>query len=261
MLAIGVDDEAVVARARAHARAGAPAARRRSSAGSSGRVARHAEVGQVDRRRVRVPWPSLVLRQSCRRFQAAARWRPRSITCELVGVDVQPRPDLAVGPLARGPPRRSALAEPEVDPAELAAGVPAADGQLPPLRRGRRPATSIQAPMASRFGPACVEPDGDPVAHRRRAARRRPTPTLRQSSTRLAVVDLDEVEQAVEVEVGERGAAAAVEARRSRRSAPASANVPSGWPSSRLLGSRMRVVGLRARRCPWRRTGRRSRRC
>ena len=46
----------------------------------------------------------------------------------------EPRPDLAVGPLdadvGRGPP-----AQPEVDPAELAADVAAADRQLAPHRR------------------------------------------------------------------------------------------------------------------------------
>ena len=68
----------------------------------------------------------------------------------------------------------------------------------------------------------------------------------------LAVVDLDQVEQAVEIEVGQRGAAALGRSSTIPASSAPSMNVPSGWPSSRLLGSFCGVVGHARRRCPWR---------
>ena len=66
--------------------------------------------------------------------------------------DRHPRPHLAVRPLTRTS-ACVAGAEPEMGPAELAAGVATTDGQLAPLDRRSPTLTSSQAPIASRFGP------------------------------------------------------------------------------------------------------------
>ena len=105
--------------------------------------------------------------------------------------------------------------------------------------------TSIQAPMASRFGAGLRE------LHRRASgpsapgAAASPAPTLRQSLTFSRRVDLDEVEQAVEVEVDQGRAPRARRSRRCRPSSAPSTKVPSGWPRSRLLGSFAAKSGMR----------------
>ena len=63
--------------------------------------------------------------------------------------------------------------------------------------------TLIQAPIASRFGPWLLEADGRPVTHRRRrSARARADPSPEPDV--LPARDLDDVEQAVQVEVDHR---------------------------------------------------------
>ena len=85
---------------------------------------------------------------------------------------------------------------------------------------GWRSRTAIQWPIGSgRVGVAAA--DVAPQRHR------------------LDAVDHDEVEQPVEVEVDEGGAAGPVVADDARPSSAPSTNVPSAWPISRLLGSRV----------------------
>ena len=125
--------------------------------------------------------------------------------------------DLAVRPQDADLGARSPRPRPDVDPAELAA----ARGRRRPSARGASSSpptrTSSQPPIASRFGlPDRRTRTCEPVAHRRRAPRAVPRADVPPDPDRRAVVDLDEVEQAVEVEVGERRAAAPVEARGSR---------------------------------------------
>src|SRR5581483_5524183 len=62
---------------------------------------------------------------------------PRDLD-ELVGAHLEPRPMLAVGPLDADP-GAGCRAEPEVDPAELAAGMATADRDLAPERRVPEP--------------------------------------------------------------------------------------------------------------------------
>ena len=68
----------------------------------------------------------------------------------------------------------------------------------------------MMAPMASRFVPALVDPDPEPVAHRRRGVGRAGADVAPQPSRRPEVGH-DEVQEAIAVEVGERRAAPAVE--------------------------------------------------
>ena len=68
--------------------------------------------------------------------------------------------------------------------------------------------TSIQAPIASGLGPSLRRRTREPVAHRLRLSAS-PAPTLRHSGTFSRAVHLDQVEQAVEVEVDQRRPAAA----------------------------------------------------
>ena len=107
---------------------------------------------------------------------------PRSIVTYSSTGDRQPRPDLAVRP--RDPDLRARrAAEPEVDRAELAAGVAAADRHLARRRPWSPARTSTQAPIASRFGAWLAQPDAEPVAHRLPGRRPCPHPTFRQSAT------------------------------------------------------------------------------
>ena len=100
-----------------------------------------------------------------------------------------------------------------------------ADPDLEPARRWRRGSVPAGGPGS---------PSQLPIGAGLAAS---PEPTFRQSFTGSTEVDLDEVEQAVEVEVGQRGAAARARSRRCRRRRRASVNVPSAGPRNRLLGS------------------------
>ena len=182
------------ARGRRRRRAGRSRARRpaRAEPVEAGRVergrdlgpgVRHPEVGQVDRGEPR-RWPSSGPSRQLRwrRPRTAPRWRPAR--CRRTGSrsTVQPRAHLAVGPLDAdlGVARRS----------RARSGSSRAGRRRGRRRRSARGAastsptlTSIQAPIASRFGPGCASRSAEPVAHRRRLARRRRRPTFRQSLT------------------------------------------------------------------------------
>src|SRR5258706_4607369 len=128
---------------------------------------------------------------------------------ELVGVGMQPGPDRPVGPLDADLGARRG-AEPAMHPAGLPAVVATADGQLA-THRGV-PDAHLD-PCADRIAvrPGLGRAHGQPVAElgrRRRVARADAPPDLDRGTE----VDLDEVEQSVEVEVGQRRAATEVEA-------------------------------------------------
>ena len=100
-------------------------------------------------------------------------------------------------------------AQSEVDPAELAAGVAAADRHLPLDRPVVGPDLD-PGPDRVTIGAGLLEPDGDPVAHRR-GLRGVSRPDVPVQADVLAAVHLDDVEHAVEVEVDDGGSAAARE--------------------------------------------------
>ena len=131
-----------------------------------------------------------------------------------------------------------------MEPAELAAGVAAADGQLAPDRPRRRPGPRSTPRSRRGSAPGCASRSAEPVAHRRRRGRPCPHPTFRHSRRRLAEVDLDEVEQAVEVEVGDGGAAAAGEARAIAGRLGGLDERPVGLAEQEVARVLRRVVGL-----------------
>ena len=153
--------------------------------------------------------------------------------------------------------RTSALvgvAEPEVQPAELPAGVAAADGDLVDVRCGRRRAPRPTRRWRRRWAPAgCSRTASQlPIAAGASAS---PEPTLRHTRDRLDAVDDDEIEQPVEVEVDERGAAGPVVADDPGRLGALDERAV-GLPDQQVAGvTRWRSPPVR-RRCPWRRTGR-----
>src|SRR5437773_976906 len=118
---------------------------------------------------------------------------------ELIGADPRPRPRRAVRPQDAhvGPARRT---ESNVDPAELAAGMPATDRQLTAHRRvtdpDLEPGTDRVAVRAR-----LLRAEGEPAGGRCRGCV--PYAEVPPDPRRRPQVDLDEVEQAVEVEVGE----------------------------------------------------------
>src|SRR6185437_8004308 len=113
------------------------------------------------------------------------------------------RPEDADVGLARRP-------ETDVDPAELPPGVTAPDRQLPPHRRV---ADLDLEPAADRVAVRAGLGDAErqPVPHRRGFGGI-PAADAPPDLRRRAEVDLDEVEQTVEIEVGQRRPAAAIEA-------------------------------------------------
>ena len=210
VLAVGVDDEPVVAARRRPARGARSTRSAYSAAGSSGRStrARRSRGGRPSR-----AGPSVIGRRAHGaggvHGAAAAARRGR---CPRTGsaASVIHGPTSPSGQVTR----TSALvgvAEAEVRPAELAAGVAAADHELAPGDRGSPIRVSIDGAdrVAVRAGLAAAG---------RRASR--PSPPAHRPMPRADVapqpggrreVDHDEVEQPVDVEVGERRAAAPVE--------------------------------------------------
>ena len=96
-----------------------------------------------------------------------------------------------------------------MDPAELAAGMAAADGQLTPPRRAARPELDDRADRVD-VRRRLPDPERDPVGRALVAALDRAD--VAPQAHRRAVRRLDKVESAVDVEVDERRPAAAVEA-------------------------------------------------
>ena len=139
------------------------------------------------------------------------------------------------------PPAR--IAEPEMGPRQLAAGVATADRQLAPLH-AVADATSIQPPIALRFGPSWIGLHLDPVAERRRVV----PPKL----CGRVPVDDQKVDGAVEVEVGERRAARLARSSRCRALSPISTNLPSARCIRRLFGSFWPRSPSSRAHCPWR---------
>src|SRR3954469_21758572 len=157
------------------------------------------------------------------------RWRPPLDApaamvedLEAVRIDALPRRRLAVRPFDLDLGRRG-RSQPEMKPPELAAAVAAADRDLPPLDqvadpdhdggadrvhvRGRRPKAHGQ-PVAG------IARGGDsPAGGVRAPARGRGSdgPGVPPDPHRRSVERFDEVEAAVEVEVGDGGAAPAIE--------------------------------------------------
>ena len=130
-----------------------------------------------------------------------------------------------------------------MEPTELAAGVPAADGDLTadgalahPHLDPRTDGVDVRRRLS--------EPDRDPVAHRRRSlgvAVGRRCATASRSTRRLTTTRSS-------IPSRLRSTSAAPRAGRSRRCPPPprpSTNVPSAWPISRLLGSRVALPDLR----------------
>ena len=89
-----------------------------------------------------------------------------------------------------------------MDPSQLSAGMPATDGEFGRKVRSHD-AISIQAPIASRFGPAWSSRNATqcPIGSGSSGV---PEPTLRHTWTGSRRGHDDEVEQAVEVQVDER---------------------------------------------------------
>ena len=213
VLAVGVDDQAVVAALRPSARGGARAARRTAPAGSSGDAVGHPEVGQVDVREAGRPRRRRHAAQPPAVDHGSIGWsrRARSMHEAVSAATGIHGPDLAVGPgdpdlrVARRRPARSGSS-------------PAAPLAWPPPTVTSRwtvrspTLTSTHAPIASRFGAGSVQPQRRASGPSAPAPRPCRPPTFRHSLTFSRRVDLDEVQQPVQVEVGERGAAAAREA-------------------------------------------------
>ena len=238
MLAVGVHDEPVVARAAARARSAVeprPRTRRPGISGLAGRASRSraARPGRGGPLGVRVVTSSLTAGAT-----ATARPASRRARSSRTG----PPPTSSQGPTVPSghwtrTSRRRRRTEPDVDPAELAAGVPATDGQLAADRRvadlDLDPGAD-RVPVRAGLGQAW---SAEPVAHRRRRrgrlrrrrrsaragpARRRLTSTRSSRPSRL------------------RSASAAPRPRAKSRMPAASAtwtNVPSGWPRNRSDGS------------------------
>ena len=172
---------------------------------------------------------------------------------ERVGVDGRPGPGLAVGPVhpELGP---IGIPEPDVDPAELPAGVTAADGDLVDGRAIADPRLDPRADGVD-VRARLVQAHRRPRAHRLGCVGVAPSDVAPQRDRRVAVDD-DEVEQPVEVEVDEGGA-----------SRPLVADDPGGLgPLDEACRRAGRSAGCWGhgsrsppppRRCPWRRTGRR----
>ncbi len=119
----------------------------------------------------------------------------------LVGRHRDPGPDLAVGP-GHAHLGRLGRTEPEVGRSQLARDVAAADGDLALLAAG---VAADLDPGADRVtvGAVLGRLDGQPAAHRR-GFRGRAGTGVAPDLCLVAQVDLDQVEQAVEVEVHER---------------------------------------------------------
>ena len=128
------------------------------------------------------------------------------------------------------------LAEPEMQPAELAAGMAAADRDLAP-HDGIAFAASPRSRRRSHRG-------SEPAARASpRSSGRHSALVLRQTCAGRIAVDDHQVEQPVEVEIGERRAARLPMLAMPALS-PASVNLPSACCSSRLLGSFIAKSGI-----------------
>ena len=127
---------------------------------------------------------------------------------ELVGIDRKPRALLTIGP---GDTHLGARGRPEahVQPAELAADVPTADRQLMPDGDVADPHVDPRADRVA-VRARLLDLEHEPMAHRGRRVGR-PCSDISPDDGIGSVVDLDEVEQAVEVEVGQRRAAPPIE--------------------------------------------------
>ena len=156
VLAIGPHDEPVVAALVPCARASAPAALGEDRRRQQRLDGRHAEVGQLDVGQHGLP---LCGSHSCTSSLIGGRHGPRRRLVraalddrELVGRAASSTDRPRRRATARGRRRRSASPSPTMEPAELAAGVPAADGHL--VRHWVRSPTrtSTHAPIASTFG-------------------------------------------------------------------------------------------------------------
>src|SRR5207245_11743007 len=106
-----------------------------------------------------------------------------------------------------GPVRRP---QAKMDPAELAAGMAAADRELAPLDP-IADAYLRPCPDRVRVRPWLHDVQGEPVAHRARSGGLAAT-DVPPEAYRRPVADLDQVEHPVEVEVGQRGSPPPVEA-------------------------------------------------
>src|SRR4051794_33463617 len=150
-------------------------------------------------------WPARRLRRRRRRTA-----RDDNV---LVHPDVDPRADLSVRP-GDADAGGGRGAESHMDGPELTTGMPAPNGQLP---MDRRVADGSVDPGADRVDVRLRlrRTDPDPVAHRDRRGGR-PGADVAPDPGRITRVRLDEVEQAVAVEVHERGASAAREAKEPR---------------------------------------------
>ena len=211
VLAVGVDDQPVVA-ARRRSRSRSASSRAAYSDGGQLRARRRASRSRAGRswaRRaldVRRRHGALLLRVAA---TAGSRSRRARSIDELVGRRVEPRPDGRRRATGRAPRRASAGPSPKWTQPSWPPAWP------PPTVSSRRSVvsptlTSIQAPIASRFGPGWVSRSAEPVARPAPDAAAPPsTPTFRQTRTGVVVEDLDEVGQAVEVEVGQGRTAAA----------------------------------------------------
>ena len=184
VLAVGVDDEPVVAGdvhplaeslqpGRVERRPAAPA--RTSGMPEVGQVDR-GQAGRSRRRRHRSTHSRAGLPRGRRRSRRARSSRSSFASTGIHG------PTSPSGQVTRTS-ASVALAQPEMDPAELAAGVAAADRHLARRRAGRPTRTSTHAPIASWFGASWSSRRREPVAHRRGGCRRRPPPTFRQTWT------------------------------------------------------------------------------
>ena len=255
VLAVRVHDQPVVARARPRARAARPAAPGSAPAGSSG-----ARPGMPKSGRSIVGEPgrassSVIASSAAGGVHGIGRGRAALDVDELVRGDRHPRARPRRRATSPGPRPRSRGPSPTcVQPSwpptwppptvELARGSSRVAGLRLDHRADRVAVRAgLAQPQRRASGPSA--PAHPPCPH----------PTFRQSADGAPRFDLDEVEQPVEVEVGERRAAAAVEGhdarppRRPRRTCrrPGRGTGCSG-PSSRSRAAR--------RRCPWRRTGR-----
>ena len=250
VLAVGPDDEVVVAALVHRARAGAPSGRRRSSAASSGSAAGIPKSGSGDRRRAgrgrassahAVTPPGVHGRGAGRPALDRRERSPRDI---VIHGPISPSGHCTRTSASSASPSPT-CSQPSSPPAWPPPTVTSRTVVRPPTR------TSTHAPIGVdvwRRLLAAARRSSGPSA---RAASRRLRRRCARASTGSRAVDDDEVEQPVEVEVDERGATRPLEADDARRPRRPPTNVPSGWPMSRLLGSSRRVAPPAPRRCPW----------
>ena len=128
-----------------------------------------------------------------------------------------------------------------MDPAVLAAAVAAADRQLAP-DDGFPDADLQPRPDGVAVGARLVRPQRDPASHGKRHLRA-PGADVAPEPHRRVHVHLDEVEEPVQVEVGERRPASAVEAE-DPRGVGRLAERPVGPAEEQVAGVHRRVVGL-----------------